>query len=446
MSKTNQHQDDEYARWQAVGSEASYLQAGEPTRGPSRVSFPPGIHSNSSTEVQPGQPEEFRGLWVTRWDYSTADDIRRMADQASNANFNVLLFQVRGNADAYYNSALEPWAARLTGTLGADPGWDPLAVAIEEAHDRGLELHAWLNGYPAWLGETPPPEADPEPIYHRFNRLYGDNWVMWNRDQEPMPLSKDYLWANPAHWAVNEHIIAVCRDLLTRYYLDGIHLDHARYASWEYSQDPLTLDRVAQNRSVDPGIDHKEFQRQQINGLVAGIHDAIDDLKPGLLLSAAVWPVYQDTWDWWQKGDGFDGFCQDSIGWLNQWLVDAICPMLYLTSITQDDDQFETLVRDFVARANDNPVFPGITATYSDFDRIAKRIDIVRQAGARGQALFAYEHVDKRKYWDAFRKGPFATPAVVLPPYRTRKYVSGRLRIEGLVEEIQEKETALMKN
>ena len=86
--------------------------------------------------------------------------MRRRADtaeRAANANFNAIFFQVRGNADAYYASQLEPWASRPSGTLGQDPGWDPLAVAIAEGHARGLEVHAWINVFPSWLGETAPP-------------------------------------------------------------------------------------------------------------------------------------------------------------------------------------------------------------------------------------------------------------------------------------------------
>ena len=117
-------------------------------------------------------PVETRALWVNRWEFNTPDDIRRLADKAAGANFNALFFQVRGNADACYASGLEPWTARLSGgALGDDPGWDPLAVAVEEAHARGLELHAWFNVYPAWLGETPPPPVEPEPMFLRFNRL-----------------------------------------------------------------------------------------------------------------------------------------------------------------------------------------------------------------------------------------------------------------------------------
>lgn len=416
---------NEHQLWAALGG----LDANRPLSPSTFRTAPAPTTANPSDAVrQPGLPQEMRALWVTRWDYRRPDDIRVIADRAAQANFNTLLFQVRGNADAFYRSQLEPWAARLSNVLGQDPGWDPLQLAVDEAHARGLELHAWINVYPAWLGETPPTTTIPEPMFQRFNRLYGDAWVMWGRDRQPMALNENYLWANPAHWAVVEHITAVCADIVSRYYVDGIHLDNVRYASWQYSQDPLTKDRLAQAQAVEPGLDQREWQRRQVSHLVRELHTAINDLKPGLLLSAAVWPIYQDTWEWWSQGDGHSGYCQDSVGWLQAEIVDAICPMLYLGSTKTDDGQFEALVRDFVARSGSYPVYAGIACTYDAFEPIGRRIDLARQAGVTGQALFAYGHVASHNYWDEFLAGPYASPAIVLPPESVRKRVSSRLQ------------------
>ena len=408
---------EEQAVWAAAGGlEAAYL--GEEPQPPSdedRRSVTALPEPDSSRLVrQAGLPHEVRALWVTRWDYRTAADIRVIAERAASANFNALFFQVRGNADAYYNSQIEPWAARLSGgTLGQNPGWDPLAVAVNEGHARGLEVHAWINVYPAWLGKTPPPPADPEPMWLRFNRLFGEDWVVWNRDQQPMQLNKEYLWSNPGYWAVQEHIAAVGCDITAHYLIDGLHLDNVRYPGWEYSRDPVTLAAVEQARAAEPGIDRKEWQRQQIDALVAYLHRSISRLKPGLPLSAAVWPVYRNTWDWWVAGDGYDGFCQDSIGWVEAGSAQLICPMFYLSSITTDDAKYETVLGDFVARAGGEHVAAGITTSYDDFATIARRIDQARQAGAAGQALFSYGLINQHGYWDALRSGPYATRAII---------------------------------
>ena len=99
---------------------------------------------------------EMRGIWVTRWTYNNAEDVREIMNNVADAGFNAVFFQVRGQHDAYYRSTIEPWAARLTGTLGKDPGWDPLQLAIEVGHSRGLEVHAYINAFlPNLIQNTP---------------------------------------------------------------------------------------------------------------------------------------------------------------------------------------------------------------------------------------------------------------------------------------------------
>jgi len=98
---------------------------------------------------------ETRGVWVTRWDYTTKTnstepdiqkaEIRRLFKIAKDSNLNSVFFQIRGTFDAYYKSNYEPWAKNLTDTLGVDPGWDPLEFAIRESKKMGLQLHAWVN-------------------------------------------------------------------------------------------------------------------------------------------------------------------------------------------------------------------------------------------------------------------------------------------------------------
>ncbi len=358
-------------------------------------------------------PPEARALWVTRWDYSDSEDVQEIVNRAANANFNIIFFQVRGQADAYYHSNYEPWAQRLTGTLGQNPGWDPLATAVELAHAAGLELHAWVNVYPAWLGESPPPSTTPEHMYNSFNELYDDNWVHWNDQGQPMQLSTSYLWASPGHEAVAEHIVQVCEDIVANYDVDGLHLDRVRYYRPEYSHDPVSKARFADEKAINPELTWEEWQRSQVTSLVSSLYEAIS-FKPDLMLTAAAWPINQDQWGWitW---DGYSGYYQDSHGWMEAGVIDAISPMLYTITIKDYPDRFDVLVRDFVSNANGRHVWPGITADYDSFDEIWSRIEIARQAGAAGQAIFSYSYINQRDYWDEFRDGPYAIPAEVPP-------------------------------
>jgi uncharacterized lipoprotein YddW (UPF0748 family) len=356
---------------------------------------------------------EGRALWVPRWSYKTEADVRTIVKRAASANFNILLFQVRGQGDAYYASAYEPWADRLTGTLGRYPGWDPLRVAIDEAHAAGLELHAYVNVYPSWLGEKPPTAAVPAQMYSRFTSLYGNEWLQWDRNHSPAGLNSQYLAANPAHPAVVEHIVAVCRDLVVNYDIDGLHLDYVRYSGPQFSYDPVSEQGLRESQMSDRG----DWQRAQVTKLVTRIYDEVVPLRPGMALSAAVWPIYKDKWGWVTYGsttyEGYGGFFQDSRGWLEMGKMDFIAPMLYGTAVKDKRDRFKILIEDFMSDCHGRYVYAGIHADYDSFAEIQARIDMARQAGAQGQAIFAYSVINSRGYWDEFRNGPYARPAQV---------------------------------
>ncbi len=367
-------------------------------------------------EPVPTPMAEARALWVPRWSYSNEADVKAIVAKAAQANFNMLFFQVRGQADAYYQSQYEPWADRLSGTLGQDPGWDPLETAIGEAHAAGLQLHAYVNVYTVWLG-TAPPRADsvPQHMYHQFNALYGNAWVQWHQNGTPMGLNSSYLTASPGHPAVAEHIVAVCRDILQNYDVDGLHLDYLRYSSPYYSHDPVSQQRF---QDAQP-IAWADWQRAQITELVSRLRDEVKELRPNAALTVAAWPIYQDRWGWVSYGDvkydGYDGYFQDSRGWLQLGTVDALAPMLYGTAVQDHLDRFEILAHDFVDESYGRHIYAGIHAGYDSFSEIQTRIDIARQAGAQGQAIFAYSLVESNGYWDDFVTGPYSEPAQVPP-------------------------------
>jgi uncharacterized lipoprotein YddW (UPF0748 family) len=351
-------------------------------------------------------------MWVSRWDLKEHSDVQAIVDKAASANINVILFQVRGQADALYRSDLEPWAADLTGTLGQDPGHDPLAELIDAAHAKGIEVQAWFNVYPVWMGDTAPPASVvPTPMYHDFNARYQDEWLQW-RGGQPMRLGDEgYLWANPAHPAVADRVVEVSKDLLSRYPLDGLHLDYIRYAGPEYSDDPVSNQAYADAAAKDPGLSRDDWQRAQVTGLVQRLRDEAMPVRPGARLTTTAWPVYQDRWGWYKQRDGYGAFYQDSQRWSREGIVSGIMPMIYGMTVDDHVDRFEALARDYVDGSQPGGVIVGISADYDSFAPVAQRIEIARQAGARGQALFSFRALDEHNYWPALREGPYQQPA-----------------------------------
>ncbi|MDF1515696.1 MAG: family 10 glycosylhydrolase [Anaerolineae bacterium] len=379
---------------------------------------------------------ERRGLWITRYDwtlYSTAPspgDVQTIVDHAAYAGFNSLFFQVRATGDSYYTPGLEPWAARLTTgpvseTLGVNPGWDPLAVMLQAAHHSGLEVHAYINVYTAWM---PPPESEGgtlwppvtsphhmfdtftySPLYSAHPGTYGMGytWRQYTYPDTPMPLAwKEYLWASPGVDEVQDYIAAVVADIVSRYDIDGVHLDLVRYAGPSYSYDPLSSAAAGGERN--PARD--QWQRDRITSLVARISTQAHVLSPDILVSAAVWPYYVDKWGW-GTSEGYSDYFQDSVGWLQSGAVDAIAPMLYGGSL-EDFTRWQILMTDFISVSSAGQVYPGV-GVYDDFSRTAGRITAARDAGAPGHIVFSYSGLNQHDYWDELRDGPYALPAII---------------------------------
>lgn len=358
------------------------------------------------SEVVPGG--EFRGLWVSRWDYSNAQDIATLVSRAEEWGFNAIFFQVRGTADAYYHSAVEPWSAGLTGVLGQDPGWDPLQVALDEAHERGLELHAWVNTMVAWSGTTPPPQSDPPHILYLY-----PSWRMADAAGEPMAWNSSYTWVSPGVPGVREHIESVLMDLAANYDVDGIHLDYIRYAGPEYSHDPWSESAFDQAVATNPGLDWATFQQDLLSAFVARLYGSVLEVRPSVKVTAAVWGIYENRFGWSGVSQGFWDYYQDSQRWVSEGLLDAICPMIYwpMTDPKGGKTDFATLVDDFLSHAGNRHVYAGMKADYASAAELAAEISYVRSVSGPGTALFSYAVLMDKGFGPDLGAGVFALPA-----------------------------------
>lgn len=373
---------------------------------------------------------EVRGLWITRFDWTTLEgadpaQIDEMVSRAAAAGFNTLYFQVRAEGDAYYTPGLEPWARRLSGTFGQDPGWDPLTRLIERGHAAGLEIHAYLNVYPLWTGCTAPPDGTtPRHFYYRLAEQEGVtsgkvNSLQW--DARGDVSCAPYLRATPASLAHDDHILAVTADLVQRYDLDGLHLDHVRYAGKDTSCDPTSAARYGSACVFDAA--YADWQRQQVNATVRKIYEQVLPLRPGLWLTATAWPVYQDKWGW-GVSSGYDTYYQDAKAWLAGSYIDGVTPMIYSGSPNCSAPYFwnrarwALLVADYQGDSNGRFVIPGIGVefcTADDFAEIEARIEMARSAGVAGHAIFSYSGLLAKGYFDDLAAGPYRRPADVPP-------------------------------
>ncbi|GEM_PF-1362962 len=319
-----------------------------------------------------------RGLWVTRWEYRSAEDVAALLSRAAGYGITDVYFQVRGRADAFYRSNLEPWGAELTGTLGRDPGWDPLAVAVTEAHTRGLRLHAWINTFTMWNGSSPPPPSEPEHIFRTH-----PEWIMANRAGQTLRLGNrfGYVLAAPGNPAVQAHLQAVVLDIVSRYPVDGIHFDYIRLPDHDYSYDAVSRGRFLQESAT---LDtYMGWQAKQITGMLERIAAGARDVRPGLILSAAIVNHYHRA---------VSIFAQDPLSWLESGALDYVVPMMYTPSLPEYLDMLtgylEVLPHEGVVAGINLNEMPGDPGT------LAAQIFHSVATGVRGHALFSLANVD----------------------------------------------------
>jgi uncharacterized lipoprotein YddW (UPF0748 family) len=320
---------------------------------------------------------ELRGIWVTRWTYKSEAEVRQIMADVAGAGFNTVFFQVRGQHDAFYASTIEPWAAELTGTLGKNPGWDPLKTAVEAGHQHGLKVHAYLNAFTLWRGERPPPPSDP---MHAWT-ANGD-WLVADEDGTPMVLSEGYVYASPGNPAVRRRLARVAADIARRYAVDGIHLDHIRYPGPGFGHDMASLaDWESEGKP-----DFDDWRRAAVVRAVAAVREAVD-----LPVSTAVWGVYTNTWNWPEVSEGVQAYFQDAAAFTREGVVDALVPMIYWRPNPEGRLDFGALVRDHVSRANGRHVYAGIRADPAwGAEALVDMVKAARLGGANGVVFFEY--------------------------------------------------------
>ena len=350
--------------------------------------------------------KEARAVWLSRFEYTPhayspeyqKAYIRQAIENLKNANFNMLIFQIRGQADAFYKSNYEPWSDRLTGTLGRDPGWDPLQYAIDLAHQNAIELHAWINVFPCWKGSAPPPESNPRHLY-----LEHPEWICSDPQGIPMSISGGgYASLSPGIPDVREYLLNICKDIVSNYDVDGLHFDYIRYPNKQYSHDAISdflfRDPVIGNPN---SLSWEDWQREQVNKFVRAAYDAVSAINPAVKLSAAVIGKYNYSWVSW---DGYNACYQDGKQWTAEGKIDFLAPMMYWPiGQTNPWAPFEILARNWVFdNANGRHIYGGIGAykNTDNFPEIAAEIDTLRKIRAQGQVFFSYGTLRNSAFWD----------------------------------------------
>jgi uncharacterized lipoprotein YddW (UPF0748 family) len=365
--------------------------------GPNEITKPalPTSHTGA-----PVAPREFRAAWVStvsnldwpsRKNLSSAQqqaEIIAILDTAAQLKLNAIVLQVRPSADALYASELEPWSEFLTGEQGKAPKpyYDPLLFWIQQAHARGLELHAWFNPYRAKTasGKAPATEAYFKKIAGNAIKRYGDLW-----------------WLDPAEPVAMQHTLAVIRDVVKRYDVDGIQMDdyfypyplnNAKGKPLPFPDDDTWLAYQQQGGKLA----RADWRRQNVNQLVQAVQQSIRQEKSWVKFGISPFGIGKPS----RLPTGIKGFSQydqlyaDVELWLERGWVDYLVPQLYWP-MAQTAQSF-TVLRDYWHAQNPQGrhIWPGLfTNNLAHKDKswpaeeILQQIEASRAPGLHTQSL-----------------------------------------------------------
>jgi uncharacterized lipoprotein YddW (UPF0748 family) len=393
----------------------------------------------------PRDAAEIRALWVTRSSLTTPASITALVKTAHDEGFNTLLVQVRGRADAYYTTDLEPRAADLARQPAS---FDPLAAVLAEARARGIRVHAWVSlnlvssavelpaspdhlvyRHPEWLMV---PRTIAQELAHLdpANPGYVGKIARWTRGQN---VTIEGLYASPLQPEAAAYTELVVTNLARRYDLDGVHLDYARYPNpqFDYSRFAIAAFRADIRPRIAPDVrraldaesdadlfaypdqfpaEWKAFRRARLTALVARIRQGVRAVRPAALVTAAVFPDPQDA---------FDERLQDWRGWLGSRLVDAVAPMAY----TQESARFAEQIAAARDIAGGQAVWAGIGAYRLTPAQTVENIQAARKLGAAGFVLFSYDSLTGPKppapdYLATVSRAAFSTSRATSSPQK----------------------------
>jgi len=325
-----------------------------------------------------------------------------MLDGFASTNMNGVCLQVRPMADALYKSSYEPWSSYITGTRGKDPGWDPLAFAVEECHKRGIECHAWVNPY-------------------RFSNSSGNDC---NTEQDIALKESGILMTvgnrivfNPALKASRERLLNVCREMIQNYDIDGIIFDDYFYPGGGTPEDSTAPDYTLWQQSGS-GMSIGDWRRANVNQMVKEMYDMVQETKPyvkfgigpagascsnsSVAARHGIDPLskYCSASDW-----QYNSIYSDCVQWLEDGTIDYISPQLYWKT-THTTNPFGPMthwwsyVADHFGRhhyASTNIYFMASTNTQDDWNEINAQILLTRQyarPGTSGVNFYSAKYIN----------------------------------------------------
>ena len=357
------------------------------------------------------------GLWVVRTSLLSSRSIDRMVASAAQAGFDNLFVQVCGRADSYFPSNIYPPAENCRDLLAT--GFDPLAYTLERAHSRGLKVHAWINTFLVWTSSSPPLA----PV-HLLNSH--PEWMMVDRSGGSLArysrslfnkLKITGVFMSPASRGGCDRLEEFIADMVSRYPVDGVHLDYIRYPMEAVDYSPAAREGFKRLYGVDPqeltrgmnGADNAQgesapgdlkkkwtaYRAGLITEFLRRLSERLNVLKPGLVRSAAVKPDLEEA---------YQTYGQDWPAWVGRGYLDLVLPMAYSTHADQVYEQISNACR----AVGPEKVWAGLRAYDVPVSGIIERARRIAPLRPGGYCFFSYDGVrDNPRFFETVRNSLF---------------------------------------
>lgn len=292
--------------------------------------------------VRSAPKRQLRGMWISTFknlDWPSKpglpvskqkSELTGYLDEAVRLHMNAVFVQVRPRSDAFYKSSYEPWSQALTGTPGRDPGYDPMAYMISEAHKRGLQLHAWFNPFQVTTeGDKPLPKNDPAVRHKDWTHTFDGR-----------------VYYDPGIPAVRKFVEGVINEVVRKYDIDGVHFDDHFYP---YPVPGKRFDDDATYQKYGKGLGKGQWRRQNVDTFVREVGEQTHKAKPGVWYGISPFGIWRNkkTDAAGSDTDGlqsYDDVYDDTRAWVRNGWVDYIAPQLYW-STSDKSASYSTLVR-----------------------------------------------------------------------------------------------------
>ncbi|MGD1860523.1 MAG: glycoside hydrolase family 10 protein [Leptolyngbyaceae cyanobacterium] len=359
---------------------------------------------------RPFAQSEIRAMWLDRGSIvrsRSRQGLAQLFDNMQAAGINTVFLETVNAGFPIYRSLVAPQQNPLT------QGWDPLQDAVELAHERNMELHAWV-----WIFAAGNQRHNP--LVGRTDSYLGPalaanpDWVAYDQDGSPIPLGQTKAFYDPANPELRQYLLQLMDEIISNYDVDGLQLDYIRYPFQDPSAertygygiaarrafrrqtgvDPINLEPL-----VDPWLPRGErdrlrnlweewntFRIEQVNSFVAETSALVRRKRPEIILSAAVFAMPEQ--------ERLLKIQQDWNTWAEQGLVDWIVLMSY----AQDANRFAELITPWVAEQTyeSTLVIPGMRLLSMPVPVMIDQLQTLRDLPATGYALFATDNLDNR--------------------------------------------------